>query len=95
MGRKKLATSSAAMKRLVKKTRALPVKAAPVLYLYLSSSVLSFSFARQSVRNFGTGAPSLAAFSVILPNSVTIYQIATSGKNAVLYVNGSSNPNPP
>ena len=72
---------------------ALPVKAAPLLYL--SSSVLSFSFARQSVRNFGTGAPSLAAFSVILPNSVTIYLISNSGKYAVLYVYGISYPYPP
>nr|DAG16962.1 MAG TPA: hypothetical protein [Caudoviricetes sp.] len=62
---------------------------------YLSSSALSFSFARQSVRNFGIGAPSLAAFSTMLPSSVTMYQIATKGKKAVLYVNGKSKPRSP
>ena len=69
---------------------ALPVKAAPLLYL--SSSALSFSFFKLLIKNFGTGAPRRAAFSIMLPSSVTMYHIATNGKKAVLYVNGSSNP---
>ena len=72
---------------------ALPVKAAPLLYL--SSSALSFSFFKLLIKNFGTGAPNRPAFSMMLPSSVTMYQIATKGKKAVLYVNGKSNPKSP
>lgn len=81
--------------RIIKNTRKAEALRESLYPNYLSSSALSLSFARQSIRNFGTGAPRCAAFSTMLPSSVTMYQIATKGKKAVLYVNGRLKPKSP